>query len=204
MRISEAYGVLSHADKRAKYDRDVLHRHPAQHAAHAHAHKGSYHSTGPAGGRPPSGLSKRRGTFTGPPPSFFRSGGWGAHGAKRKAAHEESTGGAGAGGGGGAHAGGDTSGQWGGMGPGQDPFGHQDEVPHFDREQHARTAEARSARRAGRPGEKGFQADDMGVAQGFFVISGILLSVVGLPMVLFGGWWKRDRRKEKKLVKSSG
>ena len=197
MRISEAYGVLSHADKRARYDRDVLHRHPA-HAAHAR--KGSYHSTSPTGGRPPSGLSKRRGTFTGPPPSFFRSGGWGAHGAKRKAAHDESTGG----GAGGAHAGSSSTGQWGGMGPGQDPFGHKDEVPHFDREQHTRTAEARSARRAARPGEKGFQADDMGVAQGFFVISGILLCVVGLPMVLFGGWWRKDKRKEKKLVKSSG
>ncbi|KAK4104566.1 DnaJ-domain-containing protein, partial [Parathielavia hyrcaniae] len=101
MRLSEAYATLSHAEKRARYDRDVMrlvlrsnynrhHHHPP--------HKGSsYHSssTGPAGGRPASGLSSRRttrGTYQGPPPSFFRSGGWGAHGAKRRAAHEESTG----------------------------------------------------------------------------------------------------------------
>jgi len=42
--------------------------------------------TGPAGGRPASGLSRRRTQFRGPPPSFYASGGWGAHSAKRSAA----------------------------------------------------------------------------------------------------------------------
>lgn len=35
-------------------------------------HRGSY-----VGSRPPSGLSKRRGTFRGPPPSFYAHGGYG-------------------------------------------------------------------------------------------------------------------------------
>ncbi|KAH8893265.1 DnaJ-domain-containing protein [Thozetella sp. PMI_491] len=193
MRISEAYGVLSHGDKRARYDRDVLRIHSHPHA-HVHARQGSYHSTNPAGGRPPSGLSKRRGTFTGPPPSFFRSGGWGAHGEKRKQAHDESTGGAAAGGspGTGAGSGGWAgAGQWGGMGPGQDPYGHHDDVPHFDREGHERTGQAGDVRRADRASKKTHQPEDMGIAQGFFVISGILLVAVGAPLLLSGIWWNK-------------
>lgn len=102
VRISEAYSVLSSAERRAAYDRDVLRLHDrqrggahGQHGHHHHHHRGggggSYSSTGPAGGRPASGLSRRRGTFHGPPPSFYRNGGWGAHQAKRSQAHEEST-----------------------------------------------------------------------------------------------------------------
>ncbi|AEO63539.1 uncharacterized protein THITE_2011436, partial [Thermothielavioides terrestris NRRL 8126] len=108
MRISEAYATLSHADRRARYDREVLPRlNPSPRYQHHQRPNGSsYHSTsGPAGGRPASDLSRRRGTYQGPPPSFFRSGGWGAHGAKRRQAHEESTGFSAAGfaSGGGAH-----------------------------------------------------------------------------------------------------
>ncbi len=196
MRISEAYGVLSHADKRAKYDMDVLHRHGSAHA-HVHARKGSYHSTGPAGGRPASGLSKRRGTFTGPPPSFFRSGAGAFTGqrgrphTRRAPAAEQAMMQ--------AHAG---AGQWGGMGPGQDPFGHKDDVPHFDRGQHERTGQAGAARRARKAREQGLGPADMGVAQGFFVISGILVCVVVLPVVLFGGWWRTDSTKRKKAKSS--
>jgi hypothetical protein len=160
VRISEAYSVLSSAERRAAYDRDVLRLHDRQRGgaagAHGHGHHhhqhhrggGSYSSTGPAGGRPASGLSRRRGTFHGPPPSFYRNGGWGAHQAKRSQAHEEST--AGGHGTAGAHYqqqqqqqqqqhqrqwGGDSGGAstapgggfgsfggGGGMGPGQDPF----------------------------------------------------------------------------------
>ncbi|KAK3392140.1 hypothetical protein B0T20DRAFT_423237 [Sordaria brevicollis] len=81
MRISEAYSILSHSDKRLRYDRDVLRLH-----LRARAH-GSHHSSsvGPAGGRPASGLSKRRSTTQGaPPPSFFRQGGYGQSQAKRE------------------------------------------------------------------------------------------------------------------------
>ncbi|KAK4147998.1 uncharacterized protein C8A04DRAFT_33548 [Dichotomopilus funicola] len=97
MRINEAYSILSHADKRARYDRDHLRLNPHYHHHPGNRPGGSYHSSSsnnPAGGRPASGLSRRRGTYQGPPPSFYRSGGWGVHGAKRRAAHEQSTGGA--------------------------------------------------------------------------------------------------------------
>ncbi|OTA54036.1 DnaJ-domain-containing protein, partial [Hypoxylon sp. EC38] len=191
MRISEAYSVLSIPAKRAAYDRDTLrlqhHHHPPSHP-HAHRH-GSYSSTSnPAGGRPASGLSRRRTAFQGPPPSFFRSGGWGSQSAKRRAAHEESTGssfsssstsgsssytGAGAG-----------SANTGGMGPGQSPFGHGTSVPHFDREAHERTGRhsdrRRAARRAHFEGRQGAVEAERGMAGMFFVIGGVLMvSILG-------------------------
>ncbi|KMU72353.1 hypothetical protein CISG_03001 [Coccidioides immitis RMSCC 3703] len=72
--ISDAYQVLSNASKRAVYDRDHdIHRAAAATAASSSTrsgHRGSY-----VGSRPPSGLSKRRGPFRGPPPSFYAHGG---------------------------------------------------------------------------------------------------------------------------------
>lgn len=181
MRISEAYSTLSNAEKRAKYDRDVLRLHHdssspsdpnARGGGKGHSYwsssKNSSTTTGPAGGRPASGLSRRRGPFRGPPPSFYRAGGRGAHGAKRSA------GAAGAG----SSPGQDNSDSAytassynaGGMGsnPGQQPpFGshhhhhggeneahdhdqYNDDIPHFDRAaraQHTRTHARVDARR---------------------------------------------------------
>ena len=57
--ISESYTVLADPDKRHKYDRDVMGSRPT-------VQKGSF-----AGSRPATGLSKRRSTFRGPPPSGF-------------------------------------------------------------------------------------------------------------------------------------
>ncbi|KAI8947008.1 DnaJ-domain-containing protein [Xylaria longipes] len=185
MRISEAYSILSSPIKRAKYDREhmggsISHSHSPGHSP-PHARKGSYASTGPgpAGGRPASGLSRRRGTFQGPPPSFFRSGGWGAQGEKRRAAHEESTG----------------MGSMGGMGPGQDPFGHRDDVPHFDKEGHQRTGRhsdrRREARRAsaGEHGQRVTIEPERGVAGMFFAIGGILLLSFMGPFVVSQIWY---------------
>jgi len=192
MRISEAYSVLGHADKRARYDRDVMRRHH-NHGSPA-PHRGSYHSTGPAGGRPASGLSRRRGTFTGPPPSFYRSGGWGSQDAKRRAAHDDSTGGAG-------------GSRMGGMGPGQDPYGHKEDVPHFDRESHERTqqrGDERRARRRRAGGGEPFPDTERGVAEGFFVISGVLVAAVLLPYIALGGWRKdRDSAEILKATKAA-
>ncbi|KAI5927151.1 hypothetical protein F4810DRAFT_652589 [Camillea tinctor] len=180
MRISEAYSVLSTPSRRAAYDRDVLRLHAPP--SSAPSHKGSYSSThhaNPAGGRPASGLSRRRTTFRGPPPSFYRSGGWGAHAGKRGAAHGESTGfssGSGSGGGG-------SSGKVGGMGPGQDPFGHRDEVPHFDREAHERTGRRVEQRRAGSGSGGAAQRQEVDRDGGmFFVVGGIVL------LSFFGPW----------------
>ncbi|KLJ06027.1 hypothetical protein EMPG_10552 [Blastomyces silverae] len=72
--ISSAYHVLSHVSRRARYDRD--HQiHPPVQAPNTDSHhqrKASY-----VGSRPPSGLRKERGTFHGPPPSFYANGGYG-------------------------------------------------------------------------------------------------------------------------------
>ncbi|KAH6840721.1 hypothetical protein B0I37DRAFT_448916 [Chaetomium sp. MPI-CAGE-AT-0009] len=230
MRISEAYAVLSHADKRARYDRHHGHNHPHGNQHHHPQPGASYHSTGPAGGRPASGLSRRRGTYQGPPPSFYRTGGWGAHGAKRRAAHEESTGGAGSAGsgfgtdahshqnrhagpgpgtgggsgvgagpppppppppppGGGGFGAGFGGGAAGGMGPGQDPFGHRGDVPHFDHEAHERTQRRGDERRAHRRArEKGVNIDqpETSTTVSFLGAVAILAIVVMGPFLITG------------------
>lgn len=216
MLISEAYAVLGNVEKRARYDRDVLRRNP--HTAHPHGHRqgASYHSTGPAGGRPASGLSsRRRTTFTGPPPSFYRSGGWGAHGAKRRAAHEESTGfgfygtAAGSGssssssqtpGGRGPHPYPGTGGFAGGMGPGQSPYRPFDpEVPHFDRHAHEMAQERRNAehRMQRMARERGINLEDSqsSTTMPFWAAALVLGAVVGGPFLLSGVWEKMNRKE---------
>jgi curved DNA-binding protein CbpA len=178
MRISEAYSVLSHAEKRARYDRDVMrHRHnnPPKHPPH------SYYSSGPAGGRPASGLSRRRGTFTGPPPSFFRSGGWGSYSAKRKAAHEETTG---------------TGGDMGGMGPGADPLHRPGRTPGFDSERHEaqhRRVQEHVARSRG-PGISPLV--DTGLMLRFMVVAGIICAVAYIPYWVIGAGEQVKKKKK--------
>jgi len=128
--IADAYGTLGNPTKREKYDRERMRASPSV--------RGSYSSGAGAGGRTASGLSKRRGQFKGPPPSFYRSGGWGAHSAKRQAnAYNPDE-----------HAPGpDAQRQQGQANAGsyqgttEDwPFGSDpNDVPHFDRGSHFRT-----------------------------------------------------------------
>lgn len=206
MRISEAYAVLGHAEKRSRYDREVMrfHSHPPH-----HHHGGSYHSThNPAGGRPATGLSRRRSTFTGPPPSFFRSGGWGSYGAKRKAAHEESTGASEPGaapkmGAEGAAGTGST----GGMGPGQNPWrarhDRNSDIPHFDREAHERTQrkheERRTRRMAKARGLDPFGTDGAPVAD-FFVVTAILCAVLFGPYLIGKLVFEPNPRRNRKAT----
>jgi curved DNA-binding protein CbpA len=69
--ISESYSVLADPEKRKRWDRDHFRTQQASRSAtRAAGHTGSY-----AGSRPPSGLSRRRGAFRGPPPSFYAHGG---------------------------------------------------------------------------------------------------------------------------------
>ncbi|PTB69783.1 DnaJ-domain-containing protein [Trichoderma citrinoviride] len=217
--LSESYTVLSNASRRATYDRDVLRLHEHGHHHHHHpSHHGSYHSTNPAGGRPPSGLSRRRGTFRGPPPSFYRSGGWGAHAEKRHQAHEESTGGAAS-----SRAAGEqqqqqranpwdtsafhqtqssSSSQYGGMGPGSSPFRQDDEVPpHFDREGHTRTHERQDRRRWQRQrravGDDGIEFEPQtSLAGHFLIVAGILAATFVAPAVYLQFMRLGRRKKE--------
>ncbi|KAK2056665.1 DnaJ domain-containing protein [Colletotrichum caudatum] len=187
--IAEAYSVLGTPAKRAAYDRSLPSSSPA---SPPHGRRGSYHSTGPAGGRPASGLSRRRTTFRGPPPSFYRSGGWGAQSAKRREAHE----GSGVGGGGGDDGAGTGASAQPGMGPGQDPYQHtrSGEVPHFDPQTHTRSQSRQDSRRAhriaGTEVRIGAQETSVGA---FLVVSGILFFSFFVPYVAVGGL----RRKKK-------
>lgn len=79
--ISESYSVLADPEKRKRYDRDVMRQYHASrshHGSRSSHHRGTY-----AGHRPPSGLSKRRSAFKGPPPSFHAHGNPSANTAKQ-------------------------------------------------------------------------------------------------------------------------
>lgn len=235
MRISEAYSVLSHDDRRAKYDRDVLRLHDQRAGAggpgSASHRGGSYSSTGPAGGRPASGLSRRRGTFRGPPPSFYRSGGWGAHGAKRSQAQDQSASGSGASHdahhhhhhhhghhhqhqhqSSGTHGYGNFNG---GMGPGQDPFGgggggSSGDMPHFDRTAKAAHTRTQSrvdeirARNVAKKNRFPSASGDYGEIGSFFAVLGVLGVAVGLPYLVMRGWSRTTENKKKSTRTAAG
>ncbi|CAL3967443.1 unnamed protein product [Diplocarpon coronariae] len=175
--ISHAYATLGTPAKRQEYDRSLeIHSqksHPNSHPQH-HPH-GSYHSSGPAGGRPASGLSKRRTQFRGPPPSFYRSGGWGEQYAKREAAYESY-----------AEKAGEPR-----MEPGQKPWGQNEpnDVPHFDREAHHRTQEKHSRRWHRRKGMEDRQvpAGEMprSMLANFLFVGGILSIGIFVPSLIF-------------------
>lgn len=69
--VSEAYATLINEERRKIYDRDVMPRFDRAAARAANRPRGGTY----AGSRPATGLSKRRGTFRGPPPSFYAQGG---------------------------------------------------------------------------------------------------------------------------------
>lgn len=191
--ISEAYATLSSSEKRAKYDQE-LHIH-SPHTRSYHGPQACYHSSGPAGGRPASGLSRRRTQFRGPPPSFYRSGGWGEHSPKRKAAQKNGAPGA------------ETpldynEGQVGGMGPGQKPYGHNrtNDVPHFNREGHFRTHENHRIRWQRRKGmEDRYIPTDHGTPPSalvnFFFVGGIISLAIVIPGLLFEKFRAQGKRE---------
>ncbi|KXS96839.1 hypothetical protein AC578_7399 [Pseudocercospora eumusae] len=164
VKVSEAYATLGSAEKKLQYDRDFLSSRPQAQAPS---------SSGP-GARPASGLSRRKTQFRGPPPSFYRNGGWGEQSEKRR----------------------EASGN-GGMGPGGFATGLDDDVPHFDRAGHARTHESlgsmnegRQAKRRRKQGASFLERERGGGAStlfSFFVVGGTLLGVVGLTGMVVGG-----------------
>ncbi|KAL8850144.1 MAG: hypothetical protein Q9221_004905 [Calogaya cf. arnoldii] len=181
--ISEAYAILGNTSKRERYDRDIGR---PSHGRSYGAHRGSHSSSAPYGARPASGLSRRRTQFRGPPPSFYRSGGWGSHGVKRQK-QADSTASAHAN----AASASSNSGVFGrgGFGPAGSPDGLDFDVPHFDRDIHIRTQEQQDQRRQQRAG--GTAADYSGgenMLWKFVFVSGILAAACLLPALF-------DRRK---------
>lgn len=211
MKISEAYAILSSPEKRAAYDRSIQRLHGQ---AHGHPRRGSYHSSSmrPAGGRPASGLSKRRGTFQGPPPSFYRSGGWGAQGTKRQAAHDSTmSGGTGTAGEGPGSKDRSHSEAAGGAG-GFDPWQHPNHVRHggarhFDHEAHEQTQHriekiVRSRRERGNPTVDQYT----GIASSFMPYAALVGFIIVVSSALHSERGVKERKtssKEKKAMEAS-
>ncbi|KAJ5081973.1 hypothetical protein N7532_011016 [Penicillium argentinense] len=207
--ISAAWNVLGDAEKRAAYDRENgFHR---TQFAHNSPPSGSHssHSAGVpkggsyAGSRPASGLSKRRGTFTGPPPSFYAQGGYGGTGRTTPEGSFDSAFGfgnvAGGGGFGQAKAGFEDP---------EDPEGfiRRNPLHYFNARGHFRTQQAEDSRRGQRRSEaqqaamrqrqaEGGSASPINNILGYLVFAWITLFVIWLEEKL------RDRRDKKRLQK---
>ncbi|KAL2013867.1 hypothetical protein VTN00DRAFT_1392 [Thermoascus crustaceus] len=200
--ISSAYHVLSDSTKRARYDHDHgFHRVAAAQNPYTSTHSsaspgqhpmGSYSSYGAnlhnkgsyVGSRPASGLSKRRGPFRGPPPSFYAHGGYGANAARNNNSagmsgqtSSSSSASASMGSSGGSGSKGSSSPTH------EDPTSFIDRNPvyHFNARSHFRTQAAEDARRQQRRSrEMGIDLDDANLARGgsmvlrFMVVCGIL------------------------------
>ncbi len=149
-------------------------------------HRGSHSSSAPFGSRPASGLSRRRTQFRGPPPSFYRNGGWGTQGAKRRSQVESAASAAADTAAGFAKAGSSTA-PGGGFGPAGAQAGWDYDVPHFDRDTHHRTQEQQDERRRRRlEDESVYNGSGAGVWINFFILSGVVALAGSLPLV-FGG-----------------
>jgi hypothetical protein len=78
------------------------------------------------------------------------------------------------------------------MGPGQDPFGHHNDVPHFDRAAHERAQRRGDERRAQKIAkERGVNLDpESGSTMSFMGVAMILAAVVSGPFVI--SWLGRN------------
>jgi curved DNA-binding protein CbpA len=185
--ISEAYHVLSVPEKRAQYDAELEHSHRrSRWGNNGSEYPQGSHSSAAYGARPASGLNKKRSTFRGPPPSFYKSGGYGRHGAKRA---EYAYSNAQEGGEQGKEAGQESYGEWGGFGPGQQKQGN--DVPHFDDRRHKETQDnvnehIWARRRKLRPRvrlEEEWEKGNMVV--NFLMVSSVI-AMIGVTAKLFG------------------
>lgn len=132
--ISDAYHLIGTPSARSKWDRE----HAARPSPTSDSSSGAPSGSG-FGARRASGLSRRRAQFRGPPPSFYRNGGYGAHtqresnaGAQERAdafrAQQEQ-----------AYAGAQGQGFAGATGANWPFQTDPNDVPHFDREGHYKT-----------------------------------------------------------------
>jgi hypothetical protein len=164
------------------------------HSQETSARQGSYYSTGPAGGRPASGLSRRRTQFRGPPTSFYRNGGWGEHSTKRSAAQNNG-------------APGDETKEsegLGGMGPAQSPWIYANDVPHFDKEGHFGTHDSIHQRMQKRKrklteDEESVEREfgrSMGMLGRFIIIGAVLMAAVLLPASISTRMQNRKSREK--------
>ncbi|KAJ5238540.1 hypothetical protein N7468_003159 [Penicillium chermesinum] len=180
--ISSAYNILGHATKRDAYDRE----HGFYRAAAPAYPQGSHSSAGAtvpkggsyAGSRPASGLSNRRGTFRGPPPSFYEQGGYGRTG---RTAEGSSSGG-------GGFSSASFSGKKGPQADPEDPMGfiQRNPLEHFNAREHFRTQQKEDMRRGARRARAAraawakVQDEELAASSQFSIIRVILLlSILG-------------------------
>ncbi|KAI9829774.1 MAG: hypothetical protein M1819_006011 [Sarea resinae] len=185
VKVSEAYAVLGSPKKRERYDSERHHT-----SSSSGSRQGSHSSTsGPAGARPASGLSKRRTHFRGPPPSFYRSGGWGSQGEKRRTQAQASA----------TATAASASGSGAGFGPGGTQTGREDDVPHFNRTAHLRTQEQTEERRRKRMvDDSTFLQSEGSVLFNVVLIGGIITLAVFLPSM-----FEKGAMREKKATKDA-
>lgn len=183
--ISEAYHVLSVPEKRAQYDATLAPASQDRAWGRRSAYPEGSHSSASFGARPASGLNKKRSTFRGPPPSFYKAGGYGEHGAKRAEyaysdAHEGQAR---------EQAGPESYGEHGGYGPGQQKHGNG--VPHFDDKRHKETHDnvykhiwgrRRRTQRSVRV-EEDYERGSM--LLNFLILSGVI-GLIGMTAKVFG------------------
>lgn len=177
MKVSEAYAVLGSPSKRERYDIDTQR---ASGGPASTVNRASHSSSGPYGSRPASGLSRRRTQFRGPPPSFYRNGGWGSQGAKRASQAEaaassphhpaQRSAGPGASGTGGI-----------GTGESQNDWININDVPHFDRDGHYRTQEQQEQRRMRRIREDSVDYEGGGNMLINFIL---IVGVISIPYLI--------------------
>jgi curved DNA-binding protein CbpA len=196
--ISEAYHVLGVPEKRAQYDAKL---HQSERRGSGWGQNNGYpqgsYSSAAFGSRPASGLNKKRSTFRGPPPSFYKAGGYGQHGAKRAeyanhnphAEGQESK-----------EAPGESYGDFGGgFGPGQQKQGN--EVPHFDDRRHKETHDSvnehiLARRRRMQEGVRLERDYSRGGVLLHFVMVSSVIGLIGMTAKIFS-----DRNEEKAYKK---
>jgi curved DNA-binding protein CbpA len=194
--ISEAYHTLSVPEKRAQYDAQLHQSERRSGWGRGGGYsppQGSYSSASYAGSRPASGLNKKRSTFRGPPPSFYNSGGYGKHGAKRSEYAHHSP-----------HADGQEAdpasyGEQGGYGPGQQRQGHQ--VPHFDDVRHKETHEQVHSYIQNRRKRSRLYQRDEEYARGDMVVNFLIVS--GIVAIMGATVKFMENRDDKKKPKAT-
>ncbi|KAE9963542.1 hypothetical protein BLS_009198 [Venturia inaequalis] len=193
--VSEAYHVLGSEDQRKEYDREHMHTRgqassPFPHGSHSSHTSRRAGESGP-GGRPASGLSRRRTQFRGPPPSFYQSGGYGRHSSKRYAAGGDPEGTANSSTGASSKAetnpgglGSEPPGGSFGYGPGQDSPPSSEYIPYWDKDSHQKTHDNLRQRRerSGAARALGLDEENIGgsMALNFILVSTLIGLVAGV------------------------
>lgn len=208
--VSEAYHILGQPEKRQKYDREhIQSRGSSEHSSIFRPGSHSGHTarqdrTGP-GGRPASGLSRRRTQFRGPPPSFYQSGGYGANSAKRKAYGEQQSH---------SEPSSTSSSQTNPSGLGSTPPGSSSSspfidpdpnIPYWNKASHLATHDALRQRRERSGSERALGLDEDQVG-GSMIVNFILVSGVIVAVAVFTAWihGRRDNQREKKGANGGG